>query len=140
MDMKQFKLDKEPKISSGFSTPNGYFDLFSDTFLAQLASDDKEIQVLSLSKSKKPWYYAIAAVSVMMLAFPIYTKFASYSEEIDSLAFDNYLAYHAVSEEVLVDLLDQEDIDTMATEFNVEDAVIEEALQFNSNLQEYLID
>ena len=33
--MKEFKLDKEPKINSGFTTPEAYFDSFSESVLKQ---------------------------------------------------------------------------------------------------------
>jgi hypothetical protein len=137
--MKEFKLDNEPKITSGFTTPDGYFESFSEKVLAQLPVE-KEVKVVSLSKSRRPWYYAMAAVLILMLSIPIYTRLATNTEEIDSVALDNYLAYHSVSEDVIVDLLDQEDIDKMAIELNIDDAAIEDVLKSNSNLEDYIID
>lgn len=139
--MNHFKLDNEPKITSGFTTPEGYFDSFSDKVLEKLpSSSDKEVKVFSLSKSRKPWYYAAAAVIVLALSIPIYNIFATSTHEIDSVSLENYLVYHPVSDDVIVDLLDQEDIDKMALELNVDDAAIEEFLKSNSNLEEYIID
>eukprot|EP00388_Colpodella_angusta_P007388 GDKJ01020946.1.p2 GENE.GDKJ01020946.1~~GDKJ01020946.1.p2 ORF type:complete len:138 (-),score=22.63 GDKJ01020946.1:615-1028(-) len=137
--MNHFKLDNEPKITSGFTTPDGYFESFSDKVLAQLPFN-KEVKVLSLTKSRKPWYYAVAAVVILGLSIPIYNRLATNPQEIDSVSLENYLAYHPVSDDVIVDLLDQEDIDKMALELNVDDSAIEDALKSNSNLEEYLID
>lgn len=139
--MNHFKLDNEPKITSGFTTPEGYFDSFSDKVLAKLpSSSDKEVKVFSISKSRKPWYYAAAAIIILALSIPIYNRFVTNTHEIDSASLENYLAYHPVSDDVIVDLLDQEDIDKMALELNVDDTVIEEVLKSNSNLEEYIID
>jgi ribosomal protein S13 len=138
--MKDFKLDNEPKITSGFTTPEGYFDTFSDTVLAKLPAQH-EVKVLSLSKSGKPWYYAVAAVAVLMLSVPVYNNFATNSDEIDSATLENYIAQNSsITQDQIVDLLDQEDLEKIQMELNVDDAAIEEALKSNSNLEEYILD
>ncbi|QBZ98191.1 hypothetical protein [Flavobacterium sangjuense] len=137
--MKDFKLDNEPKITSGFRTPDGYFDTFSEKILAQLPK--QEPKVISIFSSKKIWYYAAAAILILMLSVPIYTKYSTQEEEIDSATLENYIAYQSnISEEQIVDLLEQEDLDKMKLEFNVDDAAIEDALNSNSNLEQYIID
>ena len=137
--MKDFKLDNEPKITSGFTTPDGYFDTFSEKVLAQLP--EQERKVISLFSSKKTWYYAAVAILILMLSVPIYTKYSNQQEEIDSATLENYIAYQSnISEEEIVNLLQQEDLDKMKLEFNVDDAAIEDALNSNSNLEQYIID
>lgn len=137
--MKDFKLDNEPKITSGFTTPDGYFDTFSEKVLAQLP--EQERKVISIFSSKKTWYYAAVAILILMLSVPIYTKYSNQQEEIDSATLENYIAYQSnISEEEIVNLLQQEDLDKMKLEFNVDDAAIEDALNSNSNLEQYIID
>jgi len=137
--MNDFKLDNEPRISSGFTTPDGYFDSFSEKVLAQLPQ--QEPKVISIFSSKKTWYYAIAAVLVLMISIPLYTRYATNNEEVDDATLENYIAYHStISEDEIVDLLNQEDLDKMKMELHVDDAAIEETLKSNSNLEEYLID
>lgn len=137
--MKDFKLDNEPKITSGFTTPDGYFDTFSAKVLAQLPK--KESKVISIFSSRKVWYFGAAAILVLMLSIPFYTKFSNQQEEIDSATLENYLAYQSnISEEEIVDLLQQEDLDKMKVEFNIDDAAIEDVLNSNSNLEQYIID
>lgn len=137
--MKDFKLDSEPKITSGFTTPDGYFDTFSDKILAQLPK--QETKVISLFSSRKTWYFAAAAVLVLMLSIPVFNKYSTNQEEIDSATLENYIAYQSnISEEEIVNLLEQEDLDKMKLEFNVDDKDIEEALNSNSNLEQYIID
>ena len=41
--MKKFNLENEPKITSGFTIPDGYFDTFSDKILAQLPKQDPKV-------------------------------------------------------------------------------------------------
>jgi cell division protein FtsL len=137
--MKDFKLDNETRITSGFTTPDGYFDSFSEKVLRQLPK--KEPKVISIFSSGKTWYYAAAAVIVFMLSIPLYTNYKASQEEIDTTTLENYIASNStISQDEIVDLLEQEDLDRMKMELNVDDAAIEEVLKSNSNLEEYIID
>jgi len=137
--MKNFKLGNEPKITSGFTTPDGYFDTFSEKVLAQLPK--QQPKVISIFSSKKVWYFTAAAVLILMLSIPLFTKYSTQQEEIDTATLENYIAYHSnISEEEIVNLLEQDDLDKMKLDFNIDDATIEDALKSNSNLEQYLID
>jgi hypothetical protein len=137
--MKNFKLGNEPKITSGFTTPDGYFDTFSEKVLAQLPK--QETKVISIFSSKKVWYFAAAAILILMLSIPLFTKYSTQQEEIDTATLENYIAYQSIiSEEEIVNLLEQDDLDKMKLDFNIDDATIEDALKSNSNLEQYLID
>lgn len=137
--MKNFNLGNEPKITSGFTTPDGYFDTFSEKVLAQLPK--QESKVISIFSSKKVWYFTAAAVLILMLSIPLFTKYSTQQEEIDSATLENYIAYQSnISEEEIVNLLEQDDLDKMKLDFNIDDATIEDALKSNSNLEQYLID
>ena len=136
--MKNFK-GNEPKITSGFTTPDGYFDTFSEKVLAQLPK--QESKVISIFSSKKVWYFAAAAILILMLSIPLFTKYSTQQEEIDTATLENYIAYQSnISEEEIVNLLEQDDLDKMKLDFNIDDATIEDALKSNSNLEQYLID
>jgi cell division protein FtsL len=137
--MKNFKLGNEPKITSGFTTPDGYFDSFSEKVLAQLPK--QETKVISIFGSKKVWYFAAAAILILMLSIPLFNKYSNQQEEIDTATLENYIAYQSnISEEEIVNLLEQDDLDKMKLDFNIDDATIEDALKSNSNLEQYLID
>ena len=137
--MKNFKLGNEPKITPGFTTPDGYFDTFSEKVLAQLPKH--EPKVISIFSSKKVWYFAAAAVLILMLSIPLFTKYSTQQEEIDLATLENYIAYQSnISAEEIVNLLEQDDLDKMKLDFNIDDAAIEDALKSNSNLEQYLID
>ena len=137
--MKEFKLDNELKITSGFTIPDDYFDAFSEKILAQLPK--QEPKAISIFSSRKTWYFAVAAILILMLTIPLYTKYSAQQDEIDSATLENYIAYQSnISEEEIVDLLQQEELDKMKLDFNVDNAAIEDALDSNSNLEQYLID
>jgi cell division protein FtsL len=137
--MKNFNLGNEPKITSGFTTPDGYFDTFSEKVLAQLPK--QETKVISIFSSKKVWYFAAVAILILMLSIPLFTKYSTQQEEIDTVTLENYIAYQSnISEEEIVNLLEQDDLDKMKLDFNIDDATIEDALKSNSNLEQYLID
>lgn len=137
--MNDFKLVNEPKISAGFTTPEGYFDAFSERLLKQLPKE--EPKVIPLFKTRKIWYSTAAAVVVLMISLPLYNRYSGNQEQLDSATLENYLAYHSnISEDEIVDLMNQEDLDKMKMELNVDDKAIEDALQTNSNLEEYITD
>ncbi len=137
--MKNFNLGNEPKITSGFTTPDGYFDTFSEKVLAQLPK--QETKVISIFSSKKVWYFAAAAILILMLSIPLFNKYSTQQEEIDTATLENYIAYQSnISEEEILNLLEQDDLDKMNLDFNIDDATIEDALKSNSNLEQYLID
>ena len=137
--MKNFNLGNEPKITSGFTTPDGFFDTFSEKVLAQLPK--QETKVISIFSSKKVWYFAAAAILILMLSIPLFNKYSTQQEEIDTATLENYIAYQSnISEEEIVNLLEQDDLDKMNLDFNIDDATIEDALKSNSNLEQYLID
>ena len=136
--MKNFKLENEPKITPGFTIPEGYFDSFSEKVVTQLPK--QESKVISIFKTKKKWYFAVAAILILMLSIPIYTNLSTQQDEIDSVTLENYIVYHAtITEDEIVNLLEPEDLERMKLEFNIDDIYIEDILKSNTNLEEYLI-
>ena len=137
--MKEFKIDNEPKITSGFITPDCYFETLSEKILVQLPK--QKPKVILLFSTRKTWYIAAAAILILMLSIPLNTKYSTHTEEIDSATLENYIAYQSnISEEEIVNLLQQEDLDKMKLDFNVDDKEIENALNSNSNLEQYITD
>jgi flagellar basal body-associated protein FliL len=136
--MKTFKIENEPKIKTGFTVPENYFEDFSAKMMQQLP--EKESKVIPLFARRKAWMYAAAAVVVLALVVPIYNHFYSHSSEIDDVTIENYLAYHSsVSDEDLVNLLDEKDIQKMSIDLNIEDQTLENELSENNNLEQYLL-
>ena len=136
--MKTFKLENEPKIESGFKTPEHYFDTFSARVMQQLPKE--EPKTISIFTKRKTWLYAAAAILIFGLSIPIYNQFNSPTSEIDDVTLENYIAYQSsISDTDLVNLLDEEDIQKMSIDLNIEDKTIENELTENKNLDYYLL-
>lgn len=137
-NMKTFKLENEPKIESGFTTPENYFDTFSTRVMQQLS--EEEPKVISLFSRRKTWIYAAVAVLVLALTIPVYNNFYSRSSDIDQATLENYIAYHStVSDTDIVNLLDEKDIQKINIDLNIDDKMIENELSEDNNLEHYLV-
>lgn len=136
--MKTFKLENEPKIKSGFTTPENYFDDFSAKILQQLPNN--EPKVISIFSNRKTWIYAAAAIFVLALTVPVYNNYQTKSAEIDAVTLESYISYHStVSDADLVNLLDENDIQKMNVDLDITDKNIEDELSANKNLEQYLL-
>ena len=135
--MKEFKLDNEPKINSGFTTPEGYFDTFSEKFLAQLPKE--KTKVISIYSTRRKWFFAVAAALVLALSIPIFNKLNTNSGELDQQTLEDYITYNSgISENDLVNLLGKEDIEKIEVDYNIQDKDIEDLLSENNNIEQYI--
>jgi hypothetical protein len=133
--MKTFKLENEPKIKSGFITPENYFDDLSTKIMHQLPAN--EPRLISFFSRKKTWFYSAAAIIILALIIPDYT---SNSSEIEPVLLENYITYQStVSEVELVSLLDENDIQKMNVDLNLESKHIENKLSSEANIYIYLL-
>lgn len=136
--MKIFNLENQPKIESGFKTPENYFDTFSARVIQQLPTEEPKI--ISIFSLRKTWLYAAAAILILGLSIPIYNQFNIPSSEIDDATLENYIAYQSsVSDTDLANLLDEEDIQKIIVDLNIEDKTLENELTENKNLEYYLL-
>ncbi|MCA1918605.1 MAG: hypothetical protein LDL38_04330, partial [Flavobacterium piscis] len=92
--MKAFKLENEPKIATGFKTPENYFDNFSAKVLQQL-NEEKEVKVIPIYKRKKVLSMIAAAVVFMALMIPIINNYNNTSKELDEDTLETYLSYQS---------------------------------------------
>lgn len=137
MNMKDFNLDNEPKIGTGFKTPEGYFDAFQQKMMENLPVE--EPKVISIFARNRKWILSAAAVFVVALTIPTFYNSASNEDEIDVASMENYLAYQSnISQYDLINLLDNEDIQSLDVDFALEDQTIEDILTTNTNLENYL--
>ena len=133
--MKPFKLEEHSKIGTGFKIPDGYFDTVTEDVMQRLESEPK---VIALHRRKNNWIFAAAAVLVLSLTIPIINKFEE-KDQLDAAEIESYLAYHAaISDDVIVDLLEKEDIKNIKIDYQLEDRSIEEALP--SDIENYILD
>jgi 3-deoxy-D-arabino-heptulosonate 7-phosphate (DAHP) synthase class II len=139
--MKAFKLENEPKIESGFKTPDHYFENFSEKLMHQLP--EKEPKVISLFQKNKKFFLLVAAVLILALFVPIFyvSTIATSSNEIDSTTLENYLSYQSsVNQYDLIDGLEPDEISNIKAPVALEDATIEDLLVVNANLENLIIE
>jgi hypothetical protein len=138
--MKEFKLNTNPKIESGFKTPEDlYFEKFSANLLEQLPKN--EPKTISLFQKKKTIIMMVAAVFVLALAIPSLLNNANRYNELDTTTLENYISYQSnVNQYDLINALDEEDINSLGTNIALEDQTIEDILVTNNNLEQYIIE
>lgn len=136
--MKNFKLENESKITSGFNVPENYFDTFESKINAKL--NTPEPKVVSIFSKQKTWIYTIAASLVVMISIPFVNHFLEKNNSENQLSVEDYIAYNtSITEDDLVDAMEQEDVEQMKVEYNIQDEAIEETLIKNNDLEDYLI-
>lgn len=134
--MKDFKLDNESKIKTGFKIPGNYFEQFSENVMTKLPN--QELKVISLWDRNKKWIYGAAAVIVLSLAIPLANQLQNNSQE-ETLEIENYLAYHTtLTNDDIIELLDEEDIAKIEINNTIDKQTIEEELTENLDIENYI--
>lgn len=135
--MKDFKLDTNEKITSGFKIPDNYFDDFSEKVMQRLPKE--EPKVISFYARNKRWIYSAAAVLVLTLSVPIVYQMQNKEAEMTSSEVENYLVNNTtLSDDDIVNLLEQEDIYKLKEETLIEKEALEEALSNNPEIEQYI--
>jgi hypothetical protein len=115
--MKQFDLNSDPKIESGFKVPENYFEQFEAKVMAKLVENEKKVKVISIFKQKKFWYPAVAAILIIGILIPMYLN---HNKE-NQFSTSDYLAYeNTITTDDIAENLTDEDI-----------TAIEKSLQLN---------
>ena len=134
--MKEFKINDENKITSGFTTPEGYFDNFTidlNNTESHLNTDKKVISI-----NTKRWLTSVAAVLIVALSVSVYTKLVIEKTE-NSIEMENYISNHSeISQYDLITLLDKKDIENLSVEMNTSNPKTEEEFDNANEIENYL--
>lgn len=134
--MKAFKLENEPKISTGFKTPDHYFDDLSAKVLQQINEDKREVKVIPFYKRKKVLSILAAAVVIIALMIPIVNNYNATSKELDEDTLETYLAYQSnLNQYDLIQNLDAKDIQKLNKNVAIEDETLEDILSSTPNIE-----
>ena len=137
MDMKDFKLDSSEKITTGFQIPEGYWDAFSEKVMQRIPQE--EPIVISFYARNKRWIYSAAAVLILALSLPIVNQLQNKEQELSSIEIENYLTQNkSVSDDEIVNMLEQEDIDNLRVTTPITKDVLEDELSNNTNVEQYI--
>lgn len=134
--MREFKINNEKNIGSGFKIPKNYFTNFPEKVKSRI--HDSEPKVISIFHRKKTWISFAAAILIVSLFVTIYTEMAVKSTD-EKLTLENYITNHSeISQYDLVALLDSKDIEKIKIDLIVDDKKIEEELTNSSEIENYL--
>ena len=132
--MKAFKLENEPKIPSGFKTPENYFDTISAKVLQQI--NEEEIKVIPIYKRKKTMTLIAAAVVGIALMIPVVNNYNATSKELDEATLETYLSYQSnLNQYDLLRELDTKDIEKLNKNVALEQETLEDILSSNPNIE-----
>ena len=114
--MKNFDLENNDKIRSGFTVPEHYFEQFEAKMMQQISIQKttvNEVKVVSLFYRKQVWMSSIAALILLAIAIPVYFNMAK-ENNIESHSIENYLANQQhLSENEIIEHLSEEDINAL---------------------------
>ena len=137
--MKAFKLENEPKIETGFKTPDDYFENFSVKMMERLPSSEPKL--IYIFQKRKNILLMVAAVLVIALMIPYLNYSTANSQALDRIALENYINYQSnVNQYDLMRILETKDITNMNTSIVLEDEAIEDVLSANSNLENLILE
>ncbi len=137
MDMKDFKLDSSEKITTGFQIPEGYWDAFSEKVMQRIPKE--EPKVISFYARNKRWIYSAAAVLILALSLPIVNQLQNKEQELSSIEIENYLTQNkSVSDDEIVNMLEQEDIDNLRVTTPITKDVLEDELSNNTDVEQFI--
>jgi hypothetical protein len=137
--MKAFKLENEPKIESGFKTPDHYFEHFSARVMQQLPRE--EPKVISFFQRRKTTIMMVAAILIIAFMIPILYTFSTKSTELDIATLENYLSYPSnVNQYDLINELEPEEINQIKNGLVLEDETIENILIANNDAEHLIME
>mgnify|MGYP006183785811 FL=1 len=130
--MKEFNLDKEPKIATGFKTPENYFESFEARMLAQLPKEESKVIVFPVRK-----LYIVSTIAAVILAFIAIPFYFNSNTTLESISVESYLSYQLTTEDI-VEKLTPEDIVAFENTLALSNDGLEEYLSETQNLNFYL--
>jgi len=135
--MKPFNLENHPKIQPGFTTPEGYFEQFSENLLSKISQEEKP--VISIFARNKKWFMAVAAILILGIMIPFLNKAGNENQALDNASIENYLAYQTtITPEELISTMSNEDFEAIETDLNLDDAALENTLSQTNYLENYI--
>ena len=134
--MNEFKINNENKITSGFTTPVGYFDGFSIEKNNRIILPKSRVKVISINS--KRWVTSVAAVLIIALSITFFTKM-EVSNSDDNVLMENYITNNSeISQYDLITLLDNKDIENLSVELNLNDPKMDEEFDNTNEIEFYL--
>lgn len=126
--MKDFKIHEEDKMKTGFRVPEGYFDVFTERMMAQVA-ELPEPKVLPLYRRMPVWFSAAAAFILLLGAGWFFMLNNQKAAQPDAATIENYLVYNSnISTYELTQQLNEQDIKQLEASLTINDDAVEDYL------------
>ena len=114
--MKEFDLENNQKIESGFKIPDQYFESLEFKIMDQLTKNP--VKVISLFETRKFWIGSIAAILLIAITALFYFN----NSETSNTNTEEYLTYQTnLCTEDIVEHLTDEDIIKIEASLNLYD-------------------
>lgn len=117
--MKYFKLENYPKISSGFKTPDGYFDNLEKEILQKTENTQKPI-VRSLYFKRT--IFGMAAIMLLLVGMTFLYNSKSNLPDVEQI--ENYLSQNMGTYDMMV-LMEDSDLNNFSIDLKLDSEVIE---------------
>ena len=115
--MKEFDLENNQKIESGFNIPDQYFESLEFKIMDQLTKNP--VKVISLFETRKFWIGSVAAILLIAITAIFYFN----NSETSNTNTEEYLTYQTnLSTEDIVEHLTDDDILKIEASLNLYDA------------------
>lgn len=114
--MKEFNLETDNKIESGFNIPEQYFETLEAKIMAQIHTNP--VKVISIFETRRFWISSIAAIFLIVISAVFYLN----HHETTTINPEGYLTYQTnLTTEEIVEYLTDEDIATIASSLDLYD-------------------
>lgn len=141
--MKEFKLEKGPKIEPGFIIPKHYFEHFSTDLIQKIEEENqsKAPKLISIFRNRKQFIVAAAAVLLIAILIPFAYRTQQKNQEMDALTIENYLAQEGnLNQYELIGEIDAPNSNLTSAAKELETETIEEILVRNPNIENLVIE
>jgi len=135
--MKEFKVNNNYKITSGFTTPEGYFDTITEQIISKINLPKSKVKTISIYTKRA--IISVAAVLIVALSATIYYKMEVSNSEDSSI--QNYIATQLeISQYDIIALLDKKDIENLSIELKINEIQIDEDFTNTIEIENFIID
>lgn len=132
--MNKILLDNEPKITTGFKVPENYFENFEVKIPVEATT--KKSTLIQLVNNNK-WILSAAAILILCVTIVFQWDIAGKQEYV--VEVEDHLLYNStLSDDDIVNLLDEETISNMKIESSIDNIEIEQTLIEESNIENYI--
>lgn len=140
--MKKFTLNNEPKIETGFTTPENYFVDFSESILSKVSFEQPKVISFSQKiKQNKKWIFSAAAILVVSFSSIVYYSINNQNRNAYNTELENYITNHySYSDDEIVSLLETSQIEKIIIKNEIKNENIEQSLLENTDLEQIIID